>query len=100
MRRGTTPTNVFKTNVNLAGATVFISYAQKGEVIVEKTNDDVDIHNECLSTRLTQEDTLKLDSRQKVNIQIRYVFPDGTAGASNIITVDVGDILKDGEITP
>ena len=33
-------------------------------------------------------------------MQIRYVFPDGTAGASNIMTVDVGAILKDGEIEP
>ena len=100
MKRGTTPTNTFKTNIDLTGATVFLTYSQRGRVVLEKTGDDLEISAEAIVTRLTQKDTLGFDALQKVSIQIRYVFPDGTAGASNIMTVAVGEILKDGEISP
>ena len=100
MKRGTTPTNTFKTNIDLTGATVFLTYSQRGKVVLEKTGDDLEISAEAIVTRLTQKDTLGFDALQKVSIQIRYVFPDGTAGASNIMTVTVGEILKDGEISP
>ena len=100
MKRGTTPTNTFKTNIDLTGATVFLTYSQRGRVILEKTGDDLEISAEAIVTRLTQKDTLGFDALQKVSIQIRYVFPDGTAGASNIMTASVGEILKDGEISP
>ena len=100
MKRGTTPTNTFKTNIDLTGATVFLTYSQRGRVVLEKTGDDLEISAEAIATRLTQKDTLGFDALQKVSIQIRYVFPDGTAGASNIMTASVGEILKDGEISP
>ena len=100
MKRGTTPTNTFRTNIDLTGATVFLTYSQRGRVVLEKTGDDLEISAEAIVTRLTQKDTLGFDALQKVSIQIRYVFPDGTAGASNIMTASVGEILKDGEISP
>ena len=100
MKRGTTPTNTFKTNIDLTGATVFLTYSQRGRVVLEKTGDDLEISAEAVVTRLTLKDTLGFDALQKVSIQIRYVFPDGTAGASNIMTASVGEILKDGEISP
>ena len=100
MKRGTTPTNTFKTNIDLTGATIFLTYSQRGRVVLEKTGDDLEITAEAIVTRLTQKDTLGFDALQKVSIQIRYVFPDGTAGASNIMTASVGEILKDGEISP
>ena len=100
MKRGTTPTNTFKTNIDLTGATVFLTYSQRGRVVLEKTGDDLEISAEAIVTWLTQKDTLGFDALQKVSIQIRYVFPDGTAGASNIMTASVGEILKDGEISP
>ena len=100
MKRGTTPTNTFKTNIDLTGATVFLTYSQRGRVVLEKTGDDLEISAEAIVTRLTQKDTLGFDALQKVSIQIRYVFPDGTAGASNIMSASVGEILKDGEISP
>ena len=100
MKRGTTPLNTFKTNIDLTGATVFVTYTQRGRIILEKTGADLEISEDAVITRLTQRDTLGFDAIQKVSIQIRYVFPDGTAGASNIMTADVGEILKDGEISP
>lgn len=98
MRRGSTPTNTFHTNVDLSGATVYVTYTQRGAVVVEKTGDDLVITQDSVVTALTQEDTLSFHSDAPVEMQIRYVFPDGTAGASNIITTTVLRILKDGVI--
>jgi len=100
VKRGTTPINTFKTNIDLTGSTVFVTYSQLGRVVFEKSGESVTVTEDAVVTRLTQKDTLKLKSTQQVDMQIRYVFPDGTAGASNIMTVDVGAILKDGEIEP
>ena len=100
MKRGTTPTNTFKTNIDLTGAAVFVTYSQRGKNVLEKSGEDLSVSEDAVVMRLTQKDTLGFTATEKVRIQIRYVFPDGTAGASNIMTAEVGDILKDGEISP
>ncbi len=100
MKRGTTPTNTFKTNIDLTGATVFVTYAQGGKTVLEKAGEDLEITEEAVAVRLSQEDTLAFSASQRVSIQIRCVFPDGTACASNIMSADVGGILKDGVIEP
>ena len=97
--RGTTPTNIFNVNVDLTEAEdIIISYAQKGNVVINKMISDIDVTEEALSTTLTQTETLKLDAAYNVEIQIRALFDDGTAIASDIISVDVGAILYEGVI--
>ena len=100
VKRGTTPTNTFKTNIDLTGAAVFLTYSQRGKTVLEKTGEDLTVSEDAVVTRLTQKETLGFAATERVRIQIRYVFPDGTAGASNIMTAEVGEILKDGEISP
>lgn len=99
MRRGTTPTNTITTNVDLTDATaIYLTYAQKGRVVFEKTKEDMDVTQDKISVRLSQNDTLSLNDLLEVKIQIRALFGDGTAIASNIMVVPVKAILKDGEI--
>lgn len=115
MRRGTTPTHCFKVKLSLENLTdAYVTYSQYGKPVVEKSLADeaieVDVENSTLSTKLSQEDTLKFtagswDRRfnaegkdDRVYIQVRLKFSDGTAMASNFITRDVEDVLKDGEI--
>ena len=95
--RGTTPTNTFNVNVDLREATIFISYYQRGRVVIEKTGDDLTVTENQIETTLTQEETLRLRTGP-VRIQIRYVMEDGMADASNIIETTSEEILKDGEI--
>ena len=97
-KRGSTPTNIFNVNIDLRDATVFLDYSQLGEVIIEKTGDQLTITDKTITTTLTQEDTLKLDDNQLVEMQIRYIRSNGIADASNVITASVGKILKDGLI--
>ena len=95
--RGTTPTNVFRVNVDLTDATVFVTYSQRDKIIIEKTGSDLEVTSTQISSKLTQEDTLAFRPGS-VKIQIRYVKSDGTADASNIISTTSEEILKDGVI--
>lgn len=98
MKRGTTPTNTFTVDVDLTNAkALFITYKQGGRVAVEKRIDDVEITAKTLTVNLTQKDTLKFNSGN-VDIQIRARLIGGEALASDIMTVPVEAILKEGEI--
>ena len=101
MIRGTTPvlefTLPFDTEL-LEEAYVTIS--QRGAVVIEKSIDECTLKHTMLTVRLSQEETLELIAQRnlRVEIQLRVLTRDGEALASNIETVDVGRILKDGVI--
>ena len=97
MRRGSTPTNTFTLDIDLRQATVYVSYAQGGGVIVEKTGADLTVEEDKIIVHLSQEDTLAFKNGI-VMIQIRYVFPTGEADASNIMRTTAEEIIKDGVI--
>lgn len=97
MYRGTTPTNVFRTDVDLENASVlFVSYKQNGKVVLEKSLEDVSVKKTLVTVNLTQKETL-LFQDGIVTIQIRAKFPDNTAIASNLIRTTAEEIVKDGE---
>ena len=98
MHRGTTPINIFRTDVDLTNASVlFITYKQNGKVILEKSIDEVKIQNNIVSVYLSQKETL-LFMEGIVTIQIGAKFSDGSAIASSLIRTSTYEILKDGEI--
>ena len=99
MIRGTTPTLEFVLpfDVGLAEK-VYIVLSQCGNIVIEKTLDDCIADGRTLTLKLSQIDTLKLQERIKTQIQVRAKTNDGTALASDIISVDTYGILKDGEI--
>lgn len=99
MIRGTTPKLKFILPFNVDTlAEVFITMAQNDITVVEKSLKECEHDGRCLSVRLTQEDTLKLDCTCNTEIQIRAKTTTGEALASNIFTCDTGRILKDGVI--
>lgn len=98
MRRGTSPKNTFLTSIDLTSADVmYITYSQKGVTVIEKSLPDITVTADKIEVTLTQEDTLKFDAQQKLEIQIRAKL-DGEAIASDIIETTVGKILKEGVI--
>lgn len=107
MTRGTTPTHTFTLPDDLKTATLsalYITYAQRGETVLEKTLSDVTINNGVITCTLTQAETLLFSVRNHarstddVAIQVRLKTSDGTAMASDIMRIPVTDVLKDGEI--
>lgn len=98
MRRGTTPVNTIKTDMDLTGATaLYVTYQQDGETVVEKELEDVEISESEITIHLTQADTLAF-AAGTVSIQVRAVLADGNRVASGIMKTKVERILKDGEI--
>lgn len=99
MRRGTTPTHIFNTDIDLSDASViYITYKQNEKTVLEKTLGDITIAPDSLTVKLTQEESLSFNAGQQIRVQIRARFEDGTAVASNIIITNTEEILKDGEI--
>lgn len=99
MRRGTTATHIFRASEDLSRATVIVTYMQGGLTILEKTNADLTISGRKVTLHLTQEDTLSFKAGLSVSVQMRYVNENGHAEASNVVTINVADVLRDGEIS-
>lgn len=101
-KRGSTPVNVFEVDFDITAASIYITYKQDGKTIVEKHGSDIETETTeggcSLTVHLTQEETLSFHYGD-VEIQVRYVFPNGTADASEIIRTRAERILKDGVIT-
>jgi hypothetical protein len=101
MYRGTTPTLVFR--IPYAAALVqggYVTLAQLGAVQLEKAigSEGVTLEDERITVTLTQAETLALSTAAQVRIQLRLLLTGGTAVASNIMHVQVEEILKEGEI--
>lgn len=95
MIRGTTPTHTFTLPFGVETvAKVRILYAQHDEVLVTKTEEDCTMTGQTIQVRLTQEETLALDSSTVVAIQLRVLTTGGEALASDIMRVLPGDCLE------
>ena len=106
-RRGTTPTHIFKTSVDLSNAQeLYLTYKQGDTIRIEKTLADVTIEpivddekfQSLVRVTLTQADTLGFKAGDFVDIQARVKFPNEKALASEILNVPVRGILKEGII--
>lgn len=100
--RGTTTTQIFKVNVPLDSVTdLFITYAQDGVTILEKTLEDVtlDIVAFTITLKLSQADTLLLPYiNGNTLVQLRLKYANGDTLASIEIPLKILDILKEGAI--
>lgn len=100
MRRGTTPTHIFGTDIDLTDAEViYITYRQNKRIVLEKTKDDFSLLTpEEIRVELTQQETLSFSSVGKIEIQIRARFPNNKAVACQVISTNANIILKEGVI--
>ena len=99
MRRGTTPTIVFHLPFNVSEIkNCEVYFSQNDELVVSKSMDDCDLSDTYLAVTLTQAETLALSDEEKCEVQVRFVYQDGTVDATTILKDKVERILKDGEI--
>ena len=112
MFRATTPKQVFIFNINPAlFSKILITYAQGDDIILEKTQDDLQFeerfNESCNRTeyrawfRMTQEEANEFNARstKKVYVQVRALTDDDEALASKIHQVYVNDVLDDEVLT-
>lgn len=99
MIRGTTPRLDFYLPFDVSALTeAYVTFAQNGETVFEKTLDECETEQNKISVKLTQEETLMLHVGSTVEIQIRAKTGNGDALASNIMRESADRILKEGVI--
>ena len=99
MIRGTTPTLEFKLPFETSVlAEAYVTFAQHGDVVLDKKMNECQCNENVLTVKLTQEETLSLECNCLTEIQIRVRTIDGNALASKVMSVSPDRILKDGVI--
>lgn len=99
MIRGTTPTLEFTLPFSTDMLDeAWVTICQKDRVVLNKELEHCQCQENKLVVKLTQAETLLLESECNSEIQVRVRTKEGEALASNIIAVSIERILKDGEI--
>lgn len=96
MYQGTTPAIVFSVKeCDLTGATVYVSFKRRSEVLT-KTNVGVSwdetTRTSTVVCELTQEETLAM-KRGAVVVQIRFIYENGQAYATNKKAIEMQDVI-------
>lgn len=102
MYRGTTPNIVFNVNNDFDLTKVTQVWVTLKNKVCEKTFDidsvDIDATEHTVSISLTQEETLDFKVLDSCEAQIRFLDQDDRAYATNIVSIDINRILKEGVI--
>lgn len=101
IRRGSSPVCRFNVDLDLSTAVkIRVIFKQLNVVIFRKDKEDCefDAENMILRVNLSQKDTLKLNDKYPVRVQIRTKFPDGSTPPSNVMEGSVTELLEEGEI--
>lgn len=101
MIRGTTPTHTFQLPFDTSEVcSVRLIYKQEllhGCIVLTKEIDDCQMSGDQISVTLTQEDTLSLNCKYPVKIQLRVLTKQGESLATTPITRSLVECL-DGEV--
>lgn len=96
MTRGTTPTHIFTLPIYASNIDKLrITYSQNQDIILEKTEADIERSGKTIRYTLTQEETLKFNAKTSVNIQVRVLTTDNMALASPIKKLSVSEVLNE-----
>lgn len=97
MYRATTPTHIFKLPFayNDYVSKCLITYSQNGNIVFEKTENDIEANGETITLKLTQEETKLFDEEKIVSVQVRVLTKNNTALASKIQLIPVSNVLND-----
>lgn len=96
MRRATTPTHSFTLPFDSSMVSRFLlTYQQRGQTVLEKTEDDMTVEGNTWSVKLTQEETKLFSPALDVTAQIRILTPGEDALASDTMKLRVKPVLND-----
>ena len=96
--RGTTALHEFYTELPTDGlTTLYITYVQNDEVIVEKKLSDTTLEEGKISVTLSQAETLSFVAG-RAKCQIRLKYGSDAVFATDEVACIVKDVLKEGEI--
>ena len=96
MYQGTTPSIVFEIKgYDLTSATVYITFKRDKDLLTKtdaQVGYDSDTQISTIVCALTQEETLAM-KRGAVIVQIRFIYENGQAYATNKKTLEINDVL-------
>lgn len=95
--RGTTQTLTFTLPEEIMIDALYITFAQGGKTVLEKSLNDVEISGETVTLPLSQADTLAFD-RGMVTVQVAIRDGAGNVMRDNANRFEVKDVLKNGVI--
>lgn len=89
--QATTPTfvcNLPQTIDLTAADSVYFTLSQNGRKIT-KTGDDITVSEHSVSAYLSQRDTVWIRPGQPIELQLNWVYEDGSRGMTQIVSVTV-----------
>ena len=94
--KGSTPSIYFNTNALLKNIKIIdIQFYQRGIQILEKTNKDITVVSDNrVKVKLSQEETLLLSAKFPINTQLRILYNDNAAVASEIGEFMIEEVLN------
>lgn len=96
MYQGTTPSVVFEIKgYDLTGATVYVTFKRDKDILTKTdvyVGYDVETGISTIVCSLTQEETLAM-KRGGVLVQIRFIYENGQAYATNKASLEMNDVL-------
>ncbi len=99
MIRGTTTKITFNVPIETSQiAVAYVTFTSDDVVVVEKKLSDLTLETKKVICKLTQAESLSFIPNTRVRVQLRARLKDGTAFASKIRDLSVGNILKEGII--
>ena len=96
MTRGTTPTVSFELPFPLSNVDSLSLTFKQGSTMVVKSLEDIEVINDACHIKLSQEETLAFNSNSVAEVQLRVKLLTGDTLASEVYSVEVERILKDG----
>lgn len=94
--RYTTPVCCFDLDIDpLLLKDCLVSFSQFGNVLFHKNLSECEIEGYTLKCRLTDEETKMFNRFLVLKVQIKVLFIDGDLDNSNIINLNVDDVLDD-----
>lgn len=100
MRRGTTPTHIFKLPFTTEYVSkVKIAYKQDTAVVLRKNTEDCKLEDDRVSVTLTREESLLFNSQAFVKVQLEAELREGGTLVSDIFVLRVAELLCEEALT-
>lgn len=97
---GTTPELTFNLPFDTSNIkSLYVTIKDKNKrMVLEKTEADCTLSGDTVTLELSQEETLLFEERTKARMQIRVLTKNDKALKSQVFTLDIGELLKEGVI--
>lgn len=97
MRRGTTPTLTMEVDgCNLEEFDHIVITLKQGRTLINK---QAIVEGSFISATFTQEETLSLNAKADVSVQMKGITNDGSVVGSEVLLLDVKEILNEEVMT-